>query len=357
MVGDDLDWPVGVINCATDMSFCLEKHKNSIGFTDVSHALQYMAQTTTTSRIAEVPLTNKEGRYHTSAQASKLGGLEAAALTVIPSAANDSFSAVNLIYQDGPDTWPIVIMNYVYVAANLAAHGLAPKGQGLMVAFLQALYETPYVYHCQTKLGLTPVPEHVRKVGMQGIELLKGANPNARLWQFERLASADAPLQPGELVLSERRTSFHQSQLYELVDDVHLLKTAGGSAATLQAEIKQLNTLNTALNAHVLNLLNRVVKLEEENAGSQQQSPITGVISNPTPAPQQQSTPALAVNLRPINVNMLDDDTAIDAATGLPIFDDKAESQLQASLTLGSMSFTFWAIYFTWKTWRFFLKP
>eukprot|EP00545_Synedropsis_sp_CCMP1620_P013343 CAMPEP_0119004466 /NCGR_PEP_ID=MMETSP1176-20130426/1156_1 /TAXON_ID=265551 /ORGANISM="Synedropsis recta cf, Strain CCMP1620" /LENGTH=602 /DNA_ID=CAMNT_0006956169 /DNA_START=166 /DNA_END=1971 /DNA_ORIENTATION=- len=364
-VGDTIDWPTGVVNCATDMTTCLNQHTNAIGFSHVliSPGTGSLTAASAFNNIQEVPLPNKEGRYHTSQQAQQLGGLEAA-ITVggddtstIPTSAQDSFAAVNLIYQSGPDTWPIVLMNYVYVAADFS-HIHNPKGQGLLLAFLQALYELPYVYHCQTLLDLTPVPAHVRDLGLQGIQQLKDSHPNAQPWEWERVGDDDQYYPAGDFVLSERRQSFAHQQLFQLSSDVAVLKSkesagsqSGGSGdasggggggassdettnAAITALKDQVTTLqgdNDALHTLVTSLLNRVVQLETNGA------------VGPSPTPNNAN-----FNLQPIDISVLDDDTAIAAASALPQYDENAESQLQSALTLASMSFTFWAIYFVW---------
>jgi hypothetical protein len=101
-----------------------------------------------------------------------------------------------------------------------------------------------------------------------------------------------------------------------------------GQVDLLEKEVVKLKTGKEALETHVQNLLTRVVQLNNAAIVPQQQSP-TGLA--PTPA-LPNLLPQDIFNLRPIDMSVLDDDTAILALVGLPLFDEDAEGQLQVSL-------------------------
>ena len=88
------------------MAQCMSDFENSIGFMEIVHA---------STGVTEIPISNQEGHYRTSAQSEALNGVAAAVTQNLPSNATEDFSTMSMIYQPGPDTWPIVIMHYVYL--------------------------------------------------------------------------------------------------------------------------------------------------------------------------------------------------------------------------------------------------
>ena len=54
--------------------------------------------------------------------------------------------------QPGPNTWPIVALSYIYVRKDLS-HITNPVSQGLLQAFLTALYTEEYISVCEEEFG------------------------------------------------------------------------------------------------------------------------------------------------------------------------------------------------------------
>lgn len=332
LVGEDITWPDGVISCESDVGQCILENENSIGFMETADA---------PSDITEVPLRNQEGHFRTSIQSEELGGVAAAVSQNFPSNATEDFSTISLIYQSGPDTWPIVVMHYVYFARSMSQ--LTGTAQGLMLAFLRALYDPSYIRQCQVVLGMSTVPQQVRDLGLDGLELLLRSDSQATIWAFETEAGG---LIPGDYVLSERRHSFAMQHHFELRSELDSLKS--NTIADLEREIATLKSDNENLKVTVADLQNSLNDLK----ASPMYSPT--VPSQPQTAPDGSNG---STNLRPSRSEALDDDTPIYIRDGLPIYTATQGQQLQAALVLAAMSFTFWAVYFVWKALRFFLKP
>ena len=331
LVGEDITWPDGVMICDSDVGRCMSDYENSIGFMEAAHAPAY---------LTEVPLRNQEGHFRTSIQSGELGGVAGAVTQNLPSNLTEDFSTISLIYQPGPDTWPIVIMHYVYLALSMTH--LTGTAQGFMLAFLRALYEPSYIRQCQVVLGMSTVPERVRDLGKDGLEMLFRANSQTTIWGFE---TEIGDLITGDYVLSERRHSFAMQHHFALQSELDSLK--GDTIADLEREIATLKSDNENLKVTVADLQNSLNNLKA--------SPMY----SPTVPSQPQATPDGSngsTNLRPSRSEALDDDTPIYIRDGLPIYTATQGQQLQAALVLAAMSFTFWAVYFVWKVLRFFLK-
>ena len=319
------------MSCDSNVGQCMSDYENSIGFMEVVHA---------PTNVKEVPIRNQEAHYRTSIQSEALGGVAAAVTQNLPSYPIDDFSTMSMIYQPGPDTWPIVIMHYVYVARNMTH--LTEVTQGLMLAFLQALYEPSYIHQCQTLIGMSKVPEHVRDLGMDGLGMMVRTDSQATLWNFE---SEFGDVVTGDYVLSDRRHSFAMQHHFALQKELDDLKDA--VITDLQHEIATLKSDNEYLRTAVEDLQTYLNDLKE--------SPMY----NPSLTLQPEATPdgtTGSTNLRPGRFQALDDDTPISVQDGLPIYTTVQGNQLQAALVLAAMSFTFWAVYFIWKIFYFFFK-
>mmetsp|Transcript_52905 Transcript_52905/g.123832 ORF Transcript_52905/g.123832 Transcript_52905/m.123832 type:complete len:948 (-) Transcript_52905:90-2933(-) len=115
------------------MQSFLDETSHAIGYLDAGHGHDF--------GLSEVALTNKAGRVRTSKQALELtpsgveeAGSQAVANNVFPTSATADWSAVNLYDMDGSNTWPIVLVSYIYVKVDQTS--VNPRTAAALEAFL-----------------------------------------------------------------------------------------------------------------------------------------------------------------------------------------------------------------------------
>jgi hypothetical protein len=302
--------------------------KGAIAFMNVNHDA---------TGVQEVALANRAGFYLTTNTVNRLDGLTGLVSTDgLPSSPTDDFGTYSVVYQDGVDTWPLQILYYVYVRLD-SVQRMKHHEMGLMVAFFQALYQGPYVFECDTILGIIPAIGHARDLGLQAIGEIKNSLASLQEWEFD-LTEGD-PMPSSDFSFSAFRRTFAADRQRMTEREIESLQVDADEKDMTMLMMSQANKL---LEKAVIDLKQRVEQLESK--------PPSGL---PT-----QSTSAVIDDV-PSSTYILrtDDDTRIDVMDGLPVFTEKDSEQLTAALSMAAVSFSCWSIYFLWKTWRYFLKP
>merc|ERR1719354_983110 len=178
--GSTVDWSFDTEECqgSGGMTQCIRDKEGAIGYIDAGHGWD--------EGLKEVRL-EINGNFKTSEELDALGGFAAAAdsaaLSTMPSNYEGDFSEVNLINQPGDNTWPIVVMSYVYVRKNLFEFMENDKERGLLKLFLESLYDEAYIGTC-TDHGFSMVPEKVREKALEAIKETVNFD-DAHEWSFE----------------------------------------------------------------------------------------------------------------------------------------------------------------------------
>jgi hypothetical protein len=76
-----------------------------------------------------------------------------------------------------------------------------------------------------TTLGFESIPDSVRDLSLQGLEMLQTANTLTQPWEFE---TVDGVVKSSDFVLSERQMSFDRQRRYALEHEVKYLKRESG---------------------------------------------------------------------------------------------------------------------------------
>merc|ERR1719223_28479 len=139
----------------------------------------------------------------------------------MPSNYEGDFSEVNLINQPGDNTWPIVVMSYVYVRKNLFEFMENDKERGLLKLFLESLYDEAYIGTC-TEHGFSMVPEKVREKALEAIKETVNFD-DAHEWSFEYKETTRVKEGHGDYVISGKRRSFFEYELSRNEDDIQKL--------------------------------------------------------------------------------------------------------------------------------------
>lgn len=97
----------------------------------------------------------------------------------------------------------------------------APR-RTLLKAFATSLFDPEYIGMCD-RYGLIPVPDGLRNLSLQGIELIDvGDSDNSNAWTFETDTIPGAG--QGDFVISQKRESFTLYEIDRLAGDVADLK-------------------------------------------------------------------------------------------------------------------------------------
>jgi hypothetical protein len=186
-----------------------------------------------------------------------------------------------------------VAMSYIFVRKDLGSFLPDPESQGLLVAFLRALYTDSYIEQCERDFGFAKVGGTLKDKALAGIDMLQ-LSADAPTFTFED--STDARTGQGDHVISAKRESYSEIEQDNLV----------ALAAALTLQMAELQTLNEKLTE-------QVATLAEERRN----------------------------------------DHVAEDAEDLVDFTTQEETQLNASLVLAALSFSFWIISFVVLTAKF----
>eukprot|EP00567_Pseudictyota_dubia_P004827 CAMPEP_0197449192 /NCGR_PEP_ID=MMETSP1175-20131217/20314_1 /TAXON_ID=1003142 /ORGANISM="Triceratium dubium, Strain CCMP147" /LENGTH=503 /DNA_ID=CAMNT_0042981225 /DNA_START=37 /DNA_END=1548 /DNA_ORIENTATION=+ len=165
MVGKTVDWHPDTMECegSGGMTACIRDNEGAIGYIDAGHGHE--------EGLTEIELLNADGNYISSKRAAENGGIGDAAGGT-PGSADADFGEVKLLNRPGTYTWPIVAMSYIYVRKDLSFIE-DPVERALLKAFLKyTLLDEEEIKSC-SKFGFTPVPDGVRQVALNGLEMLE----------------------------------------------------------------------------------------------------------------------------------------------------------------------------------------
>lgn len=130
------------------------------------------------------------------------------------------------IRQEGPNTWPISLVSYVYIRKDLSFIE-NPVERTLLKAFATSLFDPDYIGLCE-RFGHIPVPDKVKGISMAGIEALDWDATDEQEWMFEKETTPGWG--QGDLVISKKRQNFALYEADRLADDI----------APLMADVRKL---------------------------------------------------------------------------------------------------------------------
>ncbi|KAL7518311.1 hypothetical protein ACHAWX_003156 [Stephanocyclus meneghinianus] len=216
-VGSEIEWDESTHECdgSGPMTDCLLENEGAIGYIDSAHGHE--------EDLLEIALSNADGVFLTAKDAG-VEGIQAAAadLSNAPASADGDFSSLAFYNKPGPNTWPITLVSYVYIRKDLPSFMDSAPRRTLLKAFATSLFDPEYIGMCD-RYGLIPVPDGLRNLSLQGIELIDvGDSDNSNAWTFETDTIPGAG--QGDFVISQKRESFTLYEVDRLAGDVADLK-------------------------------------------------------------------------------------------------------------------------------------
>jgi len=211
------------------MATCIDEVPGTIGYLEVGHGIS--------TGLDEVRLHNRDAAIGTPQfRNSQESSVEAAITTdAFPTSPDEDFSSVSFIDRGGANTWPIVLMSYVYVRKDLSFIA-DPQEQALLVAFLRALYMPDYIQRCADEYGFVLFLDNaeVTQFAEAAITMVEASidYTNATKFTFET-EDTQAITGAAEFVFSQKRREIADVERDELKEQL----------ASLLAQIEELTSI------------------------------------------------------------------------------------------------------------------
>ncbi|GAB5359295.1 hypothetical protein AAMO2058_000532000 [Amorphochlora amoebiformis] len=167
--------------------------------------------------LEEVALQNRDGNFVNSKTADiGRAGTEALNEGVIPRNSSDDWSNVDLLNKPGPNTWPIVLISYIYVNSNITS--LNQTGE-VLKAMIKYMLDSPDLLR---EFRFEPVPSSLYSYNLNTLSQVITA-PSAVPFVFESSSSTQAGIGAGQYVISGKRNTWANIQRTSTESDVSTL--------------------------------------------------------------------------------------------------------------------------------------
>jgi len=227
------EWHVRTKPCegSGGMTECLKNNPGAIGYLDSGHGWS--------EDLAEVNVQNLDKTFLTSRAARDKGGITGAAgFTPPPDRIDGDWGSIQFINKAGEDTWPIVVMSYVYLRKDIDVFVSDDVERGLLKLFLESLYDDDYFGKC-TDLGFSKPPASYVKKATDGLNS-QGISWNfpiqigqENMWSFESKDKTRKIAGAGKYVVSGKRQSLNGLKIDEI----------SGKETELELEVKRLSAV------------------------------------------------------------------------------------------------------------------
>lgn len=254
LVGKTIDWPENTIGCegSGGMSTCIKNTAGTIGYIDMGHGHA--------ENLQEIELLNAAQKYINSKEASAAGGVLAAAENAaLPATLEGSFADVNLLNQGGPNTWPITAMTYIYVKKDLTFIQ-DPAAQGLLKAFLKAVYSDQFIEQCEDQFGFVRISGGLRDMALASIDALV-TDPSAPEFTFE--TDTEKRTGQGDYVLSKKRQSYSEIEQEKLMEMIGKLSDQVAALETINADLSMVRT--TEASSDAISMIDEELNMDEDD--------------------------------------------------------------------------------------------
>ncbi|KAL1515939.1 hypothetical protein AB1Y20_002553 [Prymnesium parvum] len=239
--GSTIVWPTGTYEAqgSGGMSDFIAQNEYSIGYIDAGHGHA--------AGLGEVALENKDGVYLTTKQAD-IGAAAIKALSavpaVIPANPSDDFSAVNLYDLEGPTTWPITMISYLYVNKNQSTTD--PESAGLLMAFMRMLLSDEGQNLAVNNL-FSKLPAELLTYDQNALDSII-LPADAPTYTFE---TSTQPLNgASDTVISSNRRSYAEYERSATIADLETLQASVTAMEARVAEVESVQATNSVIQLH-----------------------------------------------------------------------------------------------------------
>lgn len=235
--GKQITWAPNSKACDSsgEMTSCIREREGTIGYIDAGHGWD--------EGLKEIELENADGKYVSSLDSFKSGGTGDAAIIATRDVINfdESFHDISLLDQAGENTWPILVMSYIYVRTNINDY-VDSANMGLLEIFLKAIYEPYYIDKCKD-FGFTPVPLEVKNKALKTLKDKVNFNQDVT-WTFE--VKTQKLIGQGPYVISRKRRDYGEYERSKLVGDINSMggsQTESDKIEILEQRLKDMEIL------------------------------------------------------------------------------------------------------------------
>jgi len=228
--GSTVIWPalnsVHAVEGSPGMQAYLRDNAYSIGYLDAGHGHDF--------GLAEVALTNLDGQTRTSRESIALGGVadagsQGVSQSVFPTDPSADWSAVNLYDMPGANTWPIVLVSYMYVKRDQTATN--PKTATALKAFIDVILNNRDSL-CQ-EFGFTEPSTSLRQLSLNAAATITYP-PGMVAFTFE--TSTEPYVGMGSTVISSKRHAYDDYERSVIRDSVQDALASAPAAAPPAAQ-------------------------------------------------------------------------------------------------------------------------
>jgi len=227
--GSKLGWPddkdnFKAVQGSPGMQAHIKDTPYSLGYLDAGHGHDF--------GFGEVALTNKDGQTRTSKASIALGGVASAGAegvkaNAFPASASADWSDVNLYDMPGANTWPIVLVSYMYVKKSQASTN--PKTAAALKAFISVIINNQESL-CE-EFGFTAPSEALRNLAVAAASTIVYP-AGMQEFTFETDTQAYDGMKTN--VISKKRHSFDDYERSVMKSDIASMKAAGAGGAGVQ---------------------------------------------------------------------------------------------------------------------------
>ena len=227
--GSTITWPEGTFEAqgSGGMATFIADSANvgAIGYIDAGHGHS--------AKLSEVALQNKDGTYltTTSADIGAAGALALAAKpSIIPTDASSDFSGVHLYDLEGPTTWPITMISYIYLDKNMTA--MDDVTCGLLMYFVNFILSEEGQALAEANL-FVKLPKELLDYNAVTLSSLL-TPPTMPTFTTELASKTLAQVGAGQYVISGKRRSFGEYRGTSNAKAIEVLTDpSSGSLATM----------------------------------------------------------------------------------------------------------------------------
>jgi len=274
VTGSSITWPESTFGAqgSGGMSDFLVENAYGIGYIDSGHGHD--------AELAEVALENRNGKYLKTTEAD-IGAAATYALEqavpLIPSDPTADFSSVNLYDLPGDTTWPITMITYIYLPADMSS--MDPATAGLLMYWVFDFILGPEGQELASNKynKFVPIPQKLQEYNTLTKALLLSTLPPDTP-DFKTETDTLIKTGMGDYYISGKRRDYAEVERERFVGDMEVMEAAVpmAPAAVTEAEVEEMKSQIAALaaaslppppavtEAEVEDLKNQIAALEEE---------------------------------------------------------------------------------------------
>ena len=150
-------------------------------------------------------------------------------------------------------------MTYIYVKKDLTFIQ-DPAAQGLLKAFLKAVYSDQFIEQCEDQFGFVRISGGLRDMALASIDALV-TDPSAPEFTFE--TDTEKRTGQGDYVLSKKRQSYSEIEQEKLMEMIGKLSDQVAALETINADLSMVRT--TEASSDAISMIDEELNMDEDD--------------------------------------------------------------------------------------------